>query len=140
MKRINLRDYYPFYLHDYFIDVEDIIAETIRAYDLHEKSYKLREYRHKAYFSLDRDDGIDRGIVFISITPYEIYEKKVSNEELYSAFNHLSGKQAKRIYAYYYLGLSKAEIAKSEGVGESCIRESIKRGLKNLGTMLNNFH
>ena len=140
MKRINLRDYYPFYLQDNFFDVEDIIAETLKAYDLLEKSYRLREYRNKAYFSLDRNDGIERDIVFVSMTPYEIYERKITNEELCSAINHLTDRQAKRIYAYFFLGLSKAEIAKLEGVGESSVRESIKRGLKNLEKLLNDFY
>ena len=42
-------------------------------------------------------------------------------------------KKAKRIYARYYLGMTVNEIAKVEGVDPSRARDSIRRGLKQLG-------
>jgi RNA polymerase sigma-70 factor (ECF subfamily) len=50
----------------------------------------------------------------------------------------LPDKQAKRIYAYFFLGMSKAAIAKAEGVRESTIWESIERGLRNIEKFLKN--
>ena len=41
-------------------------------------------------------------------------------------------KKAKRIYARYYLGMSVNEIAEVEGVDPSRVRDSIRRGLKQL--------
>ena len=41
--------------------------------------------------------------------------------------------QAKRIYARYYLGMTVNEIAEVEGVDPSRVRDSIRRGLKQLG-------
>ena len=41
-------------------------------------------------------------------------------------------KQAKRIYARYYLGMTVNEIAEVEGVDPSRVRDSIRRGLKQL--------
>ena len=57
-------------------------------------------------------DGIERNIMFVAQSPCEIYERKVSAQELHSAIASLPDKQAKRIYAYYFLGMSKAAIAK----------------------------
>ena len=48
----------------------------------------------------------------------------------------LPEKQAKRIYARYYLGMRVSEIAAAEGVDPSCVRESIRRGLKQLAVFL----
>src|SRR5664280_23708 len=107
MKRINMRDYYPLYTSDYFIDVPDEVAALLDDFKRCESAYRLRTYRHKAYFSLDRDDGIERDILFMSLSPYEIYERKVSSQELHAAITSLPDKQAKRIYAYYFLGMSK---------------------------------
>ena len=45
----------------------------------------------------------------------------------------LPEKQAKRIYARYYLGMTVNEIAEVEGVDPSRVRDSIRRGLKQLG-------
>jgi RNA polymerase sigma-70 factor (ECF subfamily) len=77
--------------------------------------------------------------VFISLSPQEIYERRITNQELYAAINSLPEKQAKRIYAYFFLGMSRASIAKAEGVRESAVRESIERGLKNIEKFLKNF-
>ena len=59
MKTINLRDYYPIYTSDRFIDVPLEVAEMLDSFKLLEAAYKLRTYRNKAYFSLDRNDGIE---------------------------------------------------------------------------------
>ncbi|WHH59735.1 sigma factor-like helix-turn-helix DNA-binding protein [Petroclostridium sp. X23] len=139
MKTINLRDYYPFYKSDFFIEVADEIALSLKRFELNDSAYRLRTYRHKAYYSLDRNDGIEHEIVFISLSPQEIYERRITNNELYAAINSLPEKQAKRIYAYFFLGMSKAAIAKAEGVRESAVRESIERGLKNIEKFLKNF-
>lgn len=139
MKKINLRDYYPFYQSDLFVEVADEIVLSLKRFDLGESAYQLRTYRHRAYYSLDRNDGIEHEIVFLSLSPEEIYERKVTNQELYAAINSLPDKQAKRIYAHYFLGMSKAAIAKAEDVRESAIRESVERGLRNIEKFLKNF-
>lgn len=41
-----------------------------------------------------------------SYPPCEIYERKVTVEQLHAAIAALPDKQAKRIYAYYFLGRS----------------------------------
>lgn len=61
---------------------------------------RIRYY--KAYYSLDTGDGIEKYAVFVSKSPQEIYERKLSNEELYAAINKLPNKQVKRIYAQYF--------------------------------------
>ncbi len=129
MKRINLRDYYSLYQSDFFVEVVDEIASPLKRFKLSEKAYKLRTYKHKAYYSLDRGEGIEQ----------EIYERKVTNHELYAAINSLPETQAKRIYAHFFLGISKAAIARADGIGESAVRDSIEREFKNIEKFLKNF-
>ena len=59
MAIINLRDYYPFYTSDCFMEVSEEVAEMFKEFDRKEAAYRLRTYRHKAYYSLDRDDGLE---------------------------------------------------------------------------------
>ncbi|MEL7610208.1 MAG: sigma factor-like helix-turn-helix DNA-binding protein [Bacillota bacterium] len=132
MTRINLRDYYPFYVADCFIDVPDEIAALLLAQARYEAAYQRQTYRHRAYFSLNRDDGIEHDILFLLLSPCEIYERKITNEQLYAAIANLPDKQAKRIYAHFFLGLSIGEIARSEGVSPASISGSIARGLRTL--------
>lgn len=137
MIRINLRDYYPdFYTTDCTIEVPDEVAVLMDSYERAEAAYYLRRYRHKAYYSLDRGDGIEHDILFVSLSPCEIYERKVTVMQLHAAISALPDKQAKRIYAHYFLGMSKAEIARAEGVAVNAVKDAISRGLKNIEKFL----
>lgn len=140
MVKINLRKYYPdFYTTDCIIEVPDEVAALMDSYEHAEAAYYLRRYRHKAYYSLDRGDGIEHDILFVSLSPCEIYERKVTVEQLHAAIAALPDKQAKRIYAYYFLGMSKSAIAKTEHVNECTVRESITSGLRNMKKYLKHF-
>ena len=139
MAIINLRDYYPFYTSDCFMEVSEEIADMFKEFDRKEAAYRLRTYRHKAYYSLDRDDGLEHEAVFVALSPHELYEQKVTMQELHAAISSLPGKQAKRIYAHFILGMSKRAIARAEGVDEKVVRVAIERGLRNLEKFLKNF-
>ena len=118
MAIINLRDYYPFYTSDCFMEVSEEVAEMFKEFDRKEAAYRLRTYRHKAYYSLDRDDGLEHEALFVALSPHELYERKVTMQELHAAIGSLPNKQAKRIYAHFILGMTKQDIARAEGVHE----------------------
>ena len=139
MKIVNLKDYYLFYTSDYLIDISDEIAELLQELERQEATYRRRIYRNKAYYSLDRNDGIEHDVLFSDPSPCEVYERKVMLEQLYKAISSLPEKQVKRIYAYYFLGMSKAAIARAEGVGKTAVGESIARGLKGIRKFLKEF-
>jgi RNA polymerase sigma-70 factor (ECF subfamily) len=88
---------------------------------------------------LDRNDGIEHDAIFVSLSPYEIYERKMTKQELHAAIAKLPDIQAKRIYAYYFLEMSKTEIAQAEGVSVMAVCKSISQGLKTLEKELKNF-
>ena len=136
MAKINLRDYYPFYQYDCYIEVSDEVGKALMELDRLEAAYQRRMYRNKAQYSLDRGDGIEHDILFVSLSPWEIYERKVTYEQLHAAIARLPDKQAKRIYAYYFLDMSQASIAKAEGVSRKAVCSSIVRGLLNLEQIL----
>ncbi|MED4599635.1 hypothetical protein P9314_02815 [Paenibacillus validus] len=71
MKRMNLRDMYPFLKTDVWVDLDEEVAQEIRRFDLKDNAYRLRTYRHRAYYSLDRNDGIEHDALFFSISPEE---------------------------------------------------------------------
>ncbi len=85
MAIINLRDYYPFYTSDCFMEVSEEVAEMFKEFDRKEAAYRLRTYRHKAYYSLNRDDGLEHEAVFVALSPHELYERKVTMQELHVA-------------------------------------------------------
>lgn len=107
-------------------------------FDRKEAAYRLRTYRHKAYYSLDREAGIEHSVLFVALSPCELYERKVIMQELHAAIASLPDKQAKRIYAHFILGMSKTDIARAEGVNEKVVRLGIERGLRNMEKYLKN--
>ena len=76
MKKINLRDYYPYYTQDMIVEVPDEVALLLREYMLLEEAYRIRTYRYKAFYSLDRDEGIEREILQKPLNPAEIWEQR----------------------------------------------------------------
>ena len=123
MKKINLRDYCPYYTQDMIVEVPDEVALLLREYMLLEEAYRIRTYRYKAFYSLDRDEGIEREMT----------------ELIYKGLSKLPVKQRQRIYAHFFLGMSKADIARAEGTDASSVRKSINRGLHQLKNILKKF-
>ncbi len=138
MIRINLRDYYLFYKSDFFIEVTDEVVELLRQFSRKDHADFQRRRVYKAYYSIDANDGIEREVVLLVLSPEEIYERKMSKLELYAAINSLPEKQAKRIYAHFFLDMSKAKIARIEGVSKSAVTHSIEQGLKSIEKFLKN--
>lgn len=140
MKKINLRKLYPlYYKEDCYIEVTDEVAAQLEQAKREEHAYKERTRAHKAYYSLDMGDGIENDILFVQVSPTELYERKLTNEELYSAMSQLSEKQAKRIYAHYFQNVSITKIAQIEGTVKSTVYGSIQAGLKQISKKLKKF-
>ena len=114
------------------LETHDFYSIDIRAAKRAEAAYDRRMYRYKAYYSLDCDNGIENAILMKPQTPEMLLEEKQFQEQVYAAVMKLPEKQAKRIYARYYLGMTVNEIAEVEGVDPSRVRDSIRRGLKQL--------
>ena len=133
MKMINLRELYPdVYKTDTYVEVTEEVLDTIQAAQRLEAAYERRMYRHKAYYSLDYGNGIEKAITGHVLTPENIFEAKQQQEQLYAAVMALPEKQAKRLYAHFYLGMTPVEIAHADGVDPGSIRRSIRNGIKRL--------
>ena len=132
MKEINLRDYYPFYTSDVIVEVPDEVALLLREYTLLEEAYRIRTYRYQAFYSLEGHEGIERDALMDQPTPEEILEQQQTSELIFKGLSALSEKQRQRIYADFFLGMSKADIAKAEGTHKSRITRSIEAGLRSL--------
>lgn len=136
MVKINLRDFYPFDQADTYVEVSNEVAEMLQAFERAEASHERKVRRYKAYYSLDHKTGIERSILFTSHSPDELYERKLTREELHAAIAQLPDKQAKRTYAHYLLGMSKEEIAKAEGVSWRAVHQSVQQGLSRMEKIL----
>ena len=130
MAIINLRDFYPFYTHDEFVEVPDIIAAELIADRRYERAYARRVTYNKAQYSLDAEDCIEASaIACYDDSPERIFDLMERHCRLCRALNSLPEIQGRRIEAHYLLGMSQRQIAEAEGVVKSSVSESIKKGL-----------
>ena len=128
---INLRDFYPWYTHDEFIEVSDEVAAELRADRRYEKNHE-RSMRRNKVLSLDAQDGTDTAAAMVchSDNPERIFSMMENHCRLCRALNSLPELQGRRVEARYLFGKSIQEIAVADGVSESSVKECIDRGLK----------
>jgi len=138
MTTINLRDFYPWYTWDEFVEVPDKVAEELFADKRYQKSHRQRMKRNKAQYSLDAGDGIENEAVYTALSPHEVYELKLKRCRLCRALNSLPETQGRRIDAHYILCISRKAIAEVEGVSENAVNASIQRGLRAMRNYLKN--
>ena len=132
MTTINLKDFYPWYTHDEYIEVSEEVADELRASRLYEAAYQRRIVRNKAQYSLDCDDGIEYSACLSEPTPQELLERMERFCDLWNALNTLPETQGSRVDACVILGRSYREVALEEGVNESSVREPVKAELENM--------
>lgn len=132
MTTINLKDFYPWYTHDEYIEVSNEVAAELRADKLYELAHQRRIVRNKAQYSLNCDDGIEYSACLSEPTPQELVERMERFCALWNALNTLPEIQGRRVDACIILGKSYREVAQAEGVNESSVRESVKSGLESM--------
>jgi RNA polymerase sigma factor (sigma-70 family) len=62
--------------------------------------------------------------------------KMLTEENLRNAMKQLGENQYRRIYAYYFKGMTYRQIAAAEGVSDKSVRESIAGAIKKLKKFL----
>ena len=113
MAIINLKEFYPWYTHDEYIEVSDEVAAELRADKLYEAAHQRRIVRNKAQYSLDCNDGIEYSACLHEPTPQELLERMDQFCTLWNALNTLPEIQGRRVDACVILGKSYCEVAKS---------------------------
>ncbi len=133
MIEINLREFYPeCYRSDYFVEVPDEVAELLILLRRHEQSQRRRIYKHRAHYSLDIYENVEREAILQSPTAEEIFEQLAEREQLQAAIMSLTERQRSRLYAHFFLNMSYTKIAQQEGVDVSAVRKSVQRALHQL--------
>ena len=116
MQKINLRELYPdMYKTDTFLEVTDEVQAVFLSDKRAEAAHERQMYRYKAQYSLDCNNGIEDAVVHRSPTPEEVLEEKQLRDQLYAAVMQLPDKQAKRIYARFYLDTTEVVFEGNDG-------------------------
>lgn len=141
MTVINLKKYYyPLVKTDVFVEVPDEIADALLHLRREENNRERKVWYHKAYFSLDCEDGIENDAIGwaqpspeqLMIQAEEEAAHEILLEHLQEAIGQLTPTQARRLHARYVLGMKYRDIARAEGVSGSVISSSVTDAIKKL--------
>lgn len=139
MTTINLRDYYPIYKEDTFIEVSDEIATFLAEEKRLQTNYAQYIRDNKAFYSLDCGDGIEADALDRPEQPDEVLEHTELVRLLEEALATLTDDQRRRVYERIVMQRSNLSIATEDGVDVSTVRQTISRGIKNLKNFLKKF-
>lgn len=128
MTTIHLKRYYRHLAEDITLVVPDEIAVTLSIGGRLGDSFKRRK-RSRGECSLDTTPGFEADVTTPPLTPDELMERQEAGAALYRAIDQLPPVQARRVYARYILGISVADLARSEGVSKAAVSTSIDRAL-----------
>lgn len=141
MTVINLkRYYYPLVKTDVFVEVPDEIADALLHLRREENNRKSKMFYHKAYFSLDCEDGIENEAIGWAQPSPEDYMIQAEDEaahellleHLQEAISQLTPTQARRLHMRYMLEMKYREIAAIEGISTTQASDSVRAAVKKL--------
>ena len=137
MKVLKLSDIYDFLSTEKNnqIIVPDEVYEIFEKYRKAENAYQSKRKYHKAYYSLDCNDGLELLAIQKVKDPNQLLMEKELQQRLLQCVFSLPQKQSQRVYAYFYLDMSVKEIAEVEDINSSAVSHSIYIGLHNLKKM-----
>lgn len=138
MRMVQLKNLYHYLNEEIELLVSNEIYNVFEEFRRAEKAYLARLKYHKAYYSLDCNDGIESFCVHKSKSPDAILATREIKEYLIRILNELPDKQAKRIYMYFYMDMTLKEIAKKESVSIAAINQSIILGLRTMRKYIEN--
>lgn len=136
MKHIRLSDYYYFEDRTKSIEVSDEIYQVFVDDKRRQTDYAQYTRSHKAIYSLDYGDNVERLAVVKPATPEQILLQREMTDAVWRAFSTLEQVQQRRIYANVVMGIKKVQIAILENVDESAVRKAIKRGIKRMRVVM----
>lgn len=140
MKKVNLRRFYPsLYTKDTYIFLPDDIADALWEEIKKERAGYAKIRYHHAYYSLNREDGIERFALHSPMLPEKIIQQNEMREFLYSIIMGLPEKQLKRFYSYYILGMKLKNIAQIEGTDPAAVLRSVQKAEKTIRKKIKNF-
>lgn len=139
MPKINLKYYYDHIEDDMIMEVTEEEYKVYKDFERKENAHERQMYRYNGQYSLDAGDGTENETLKNSLTLCDLYELKTTNEQIHKVIDLLPEKQARRIRAYFFDGMSQADIADVEGVSKAAISTSISESFKFLEKNLKKF-
>ena len=132
MVTINLKDFYPWYGSDEYIDIPEEVALELLADKRYEAAYTKKMKRRKVMSFSDYGDKTREWRNQTVPDPQRIAEIRDLLEQILEMLDSLSDIQARRIRAHIILDMTLAETAELEKVSTSAVHNSVQKGLNTI--------
>lgn len=139
MTTINLRELYPWYTEDTFIEVSDEVAAFLEEDKRLQINYAQYIRDNRAFYSLDAGDGIEAEALNLPEQPDEALERMELERLLKDGLAQLTETQRRRLLASVLDKMTAVEIAATESVSKASVGESINRAIVRLEKNLRDF-
>ena len=139
MTTINLRELYPWYTEDTFIEVSDEVAAFLEEDKRLQINYAQYIRDNKAFYSLDADDGIEAEALNLPEQPDAALERMELERLLKEGLAQLTETQRRRLLVSVLDKMTAVEIAAAESVSKASVGESINRAIVRLEKILKDF-
>ena len=139
MTTINLRELYPWYTEDAFIEVSDEVAAFLEEDRRLQINYAQYIRDNRAFYSLDAGDGIEAEALNLPEPPDEALERMELERLLKDGLAQLTETQRRRLLASVLDKMTAVEIAAAESVSKASVGESINRAIVRLEKKLRDF-
>lgn len=139
MTTINLRELYPWYTEDAFIEVSDEVAAFLEEDKRLQINYAQYIRDNRAFYSLDAGDGIEAESLNLPEQPDETLERMELERTMREALAQLTETQRRRLLASVLDKMTAVEIAAAESVSKASVGESINRAIVRLEKNLRDF-
>lgn len=139
MTTINLRELYPWYTEDAFIEVSDEVAAFLEEDRRLQINYAQYIRDNRAFYSLDAGDGIEEEALNLPEQPDAALERMELERLLKEGLAQLTETQRRRLLASVLDKMTAVEIAAAESVSKASVGESINRAIVRLEKILKDF-
>ena len=136
MITINLKDFYPWYGQDEYIEVPEEVVWEMLADKRYEAAYTKKIKRHKVLSFSDYGDKTQEWCNQTAPDPQRMAEIRELLEQFLEILEALPEIQSRRIRAYIILDMTLSEIALQEEVSIATVQRAIQRGIKKIQTFL----
>lgn len=139
MTTINLKDHYPWYTEDTFMEVPEEVAAFLDEDRRLQINYAQYIRDNKAFYSLDAGDGIEADALVKPEQPDAALERMELERTMREALAQLTPTQKRRLLAHVIDGTSQSQIAAKENTTQPAVYKSIRKGISFLKKTLRNF-
>ena len=139
MTTINLRELYPWYTEDAFIEVSDEVAAFLEEDRRLQINYAQYIRDNRAFYSLDAGDGIEAEALNLPEQPDAALARMELERLLKEGLAQLTETQRRRLLASVLDKMTAVEIAAAESVSKASVGESINRAIVRLEKILKDF-